>query len=65
MDCEADSFRVSDPSPAGLHLMVRLDAEPIVPRARRPQVGPLRQTRIDEHPQRRGVIKRRDASGDW
>lgn len=51
-------LEVGDDSPAGLDQLVWLDAEHVVPRARRrPHLGPLQQVGVDEHPQMRLVTE--------
>ena len=55
-------LQVGDHSTARFHQLVRLDAEHVVPRARRrPHLVVLQQVRVDEHPQLLGVTERRRA----
>ena len=56
-------FQVGDDTPAGVHQLVGLDTEHVVPRSRRrPHLGVLQQIRIDEHAQMSLVTEGRHAT---
>ena len=64
--CWISALQVGERSAAGLHQLVRIDAEHVVPRTgSRPHLVELQQIRIDEHAQLIRMTERRNATSEF